>query len=94
MTLVGPELRAGAPAPQFSLTASDLSLVNLDMLLDRGQTGGVPDHRAVARYKRLLDANRRSSTRASGSFRRAYGLLWSVWICRLRRRAGAARKAT
>lgn len=37
MTLVGPELRVGAPAPQFSLTASDLSLVNLDMLLDQGK---------------------------------------------------------
>jgi thioredoxin-dependent peroxiredoxin len=37
MTLLGPELRAGDPAPQFSLTASDLSPVNLDILIDEGK---------------------------------------------------------
>lgn len=37
MTLLGPALRAGDPAPQFALTASDLSPVNLDILLDEGQ---------------------------------------------------------
>jgi thioredoxin-dependent peroxiredoxin len=36
MTLLGPELRAGAPAPQFDLTAGDLSPVNLDILTDNG----------------------------------------------------------
>ena len=36
MTLLGPELRAGAPAPEFALTAGDLSNVNLDVLLDEG----------------------------------------------------------
>ncbi|MFZ0030978.1 MAG: thiol peroxidase [Candidatus Cybelea sp.] len=37
MTLLGPELRVGDPAPQFSLTASDLSPVNLDILTDEGK---------------------------------------------------------
>ncbi|HMF29086.1 MAG TPA: thiol peroxidase [Candidatus Cybelea sp.] len=37
MTLVGPEVRSGDPAPQFELTAGDLSPVNLDILLDEGQ---------------------------------------------------------
>jgi thioredoxin-dependent peroxiredoxin len=37
MTLLGPELRAGDPAPQFELTAEDLSAVNLDILLDEGK---------------------------------------------------------
>jgi thioredoxin-dependent peroxiredoxin len=37
MTLLGPELRAGEPAPQFALTAGDLSSVNLDILLDEGK---------------------------------------------------------
>jgi thiol peroxidase len=37
MTLLGPEPQAGAPAPPFSLTASDLSTVNLDILLDEGK---------------------------------------------------------
>jgi thiol peroxidase len=37
MTLLGPELRAGDPAPEFMLTASDLSPVNLDILIDEGQ---------------------------------------------------------
>ncbi len=37
MTLLGPELRVGDPAPQFSLSAGDLSPVNLDILLDAGK---------------------------------------------------------
>lgn len=37
MTLVGPELRRGDPAPSFTLTAGDLSAVNLDVLLDEGK---------------------------------------------------------
>lgn len=37
MTLLGPELRSGDPAPQFELTAGDLSPVNLDILLDGGK---------------------------------------------------------
>jgi thiol peroxidase len=37
MTLLGPELHAGDPAPQFELTAADLSPVNLDELLDEGK---------------------------------------------------------
>ncbi|HLX26090.1 MAG TPA: thiol peroxidase [Candidatus Cybelea sp.] len=37
MTLLGPELRSGDPAPQFTLTAGDLSPVNLDILLDEGK---------------------------------------------------------
>jgi thioredoxin-dependent peroxiredoxin len=37
MTLLGPELHVGDPAPQFSLTAGDLSPVNLDILLDEGK---------------------------------------------------------
>ena len=37
MTLLGAELRAGDPAPQFELTAGDLSPVNLDILLDEGK---------------------------------------------------------
>jgi len=37
MTLLGPQLQAGAPAPQFGLTAGDLSPVNLDILLDEGK---------------------------------------------------------
>ncbi len=37
MTLLGPQPRAGAPAPALSLTASDLSTVNLDILLDKGK---------------------------------------------------------
>jgi thioredoxin-dependent peroxiredoxin len=36
MTLLGAELHAGDPAPQFSLTTGDLSPVNLDVLLDEG----------------------------------------------------------
>jgi thiol peroxidase len=37
MTLLGPELRPGDPAPQFELAAGDLSPVNLDILLDEGK---------------------------------------------------------
>lgn len=37
MTLLGAELRSGDPAPQFELTAGDLSPVNLDILLDEGK---------------------------------------------------------
>jgi thiol peroxidase len=37
MTLLGPELLAGNPAPQFELTAGDLTSLNLDVLLDEGK---------------------------------------------------------
>jgi thiol peroxidase len=37
MTLLGPELRAGDPAPEFALTASDLSAVTRGILLDEGK---------------------------------------------------------
>ncbi|HZY96408.1 MAG TPA: thiol peroxidase [Candidatus Cybelea sp.] len=37
MTLLGPELRAGDPAPEFALTASDLSAVTREILLDEGK---------------------------------------------------------
>jgi thiol peroxidase len=37
MTLEGPQLHTGDPAPAFALTAGDLSSVNLDMLLDEGR---------------------------------------------------------
>jgi thiol peroxidase len=37
MTLSGPELHQGDPAPQFTLTAGDLSSVTLDTLLDEGR---------------------------------------------------------
>lgn len=37
MTLLGPELRAGDPAPEFALTASDLSPVTREILLDEGK---------------------------------------------------------
>jgi thioredoxin-dependent peroxiredoxin len=37
MTLLGPELRTGDPAPEFALTAGDLSTVNLDILVDEGK---------------------------------------------------------
>ncbi|HEY6450536.1 MAG TPA: thiol peroxidase [Candidatus Cybelea sp.] len=36
MTLLGPQPRAGDPAPAFSLTAGDLSTVNRDIFLDEG----------------------------------------------------------
>ncbi len=37
MTLLGPELRVGDPAPQFSLTMGDLSNVTREILLDEGR---------------------------------------------------------
>ena len=37
MTLLGPELHVGDPAPEFSLTAGDLSNVTRDILLDEGR---------------------------------------------------------
>jgi thiol peroxidase len=37
MTLLGPELRVGNPAPEFALTGADLSTVTRDILLDEGQ---------------------------------------------------------
>ncbi len=37
MTLLGPELRVGDPAPDFALTGGDLSSVNRDILLDEGK---------------------------------------------------------
>ncbi len=37
MTLLGPEMNVGDPAPEFTLTASDLSSVNREILLDEGQ---------------------------------------------------------
>jgi thiol peroxidase len=37
MTLRGPELNAGDPAPDFTLTASDLSTVTPEILLDGGK---------------------------------------------------------
>lgn len=36
MTLLGPELRVGDPAPEFTVTASDLAPVTRDILLDEG----------------------------------------------------------
>jgi thiol peroxidase len=36
MTLVGPELKIGDSAPEFRLTASDLSVKNLDALTEHG----------------------------------------------------------
>ena len=37
MTLSGPRLRVGDPAPEFSLTASDLSTVTPEILIDEGK---------------------------------------------------------
>lgn len=37
MTLLGPELHAGDPAPEFTLTAADLSTVTPEALLDEGR---------------------------------------------------------
>lgn len=37
MTLLGPELRVGDPAPEFTLTAGDLAPVTLDTLTDEGK---------------------------------------------------------
>ncbi|MBV8372243.1 MAG: thiol peroxidase [Candidatus Eremiobacteraeota bacterium] len=36
VTLQGPALEVGAPAPEFRLTAGDLAAVNLDALVDAG----------------------------------------------------------
>lgn len=36
MTLLGPELHVGDPAPEFALTAGDLSTVTPEILLDEG----------------------------------------------------------
>ncbi len=37
MTLLGPQLRVGDPAPSFSLTASDLATVTPETLIDEGK---------------------------------------------------------
>lgn len=37
ITLLGPELRVGDPAPEFALTAGDLSNVTREILLDDGR---------------------------------------------------------
>jgi thioredoxin-dependent peroxiredoxin len=37
ITLLGPELRVGDPAPEFALTAGDLSNVTREILLDEGR---------------------------------------------------------
>jgi len=37
MTLLGPELRVGDPAPEFTLTAGDLATVTPETLLDEGR---------------------------------------------------------
>lgn len=37
MTLQGPALQVGAPAPEFSLTASDMAPMTLDALVDGGK---------------------------------------------------------
>jgi thiol peroxidase len=37
MTLLGPQLRVGDPAPDFALTAGDLSTVTPEILLDEGR---------------------------------------------------------
>ena len=36
MTLLGPALQTGAPAPEFSLTASDMATMTLESLVDGG----------------------------------------------------------
>jgi len=41
MTLLGPQLRAGDLAPEFTLSASDLSRVTLDALLDGGKNAAM-----------------------------------------------------
>jgi thiol peroxidase len=41
MTLLGPQLRAGDPAPEFTLSASDLAPVTLDALLDEGKNAAM-----------------------------------------------------
>jgi thiol peroxidase len=41
MTLRGPELRVGDPAPEFTLTAADLSPMTPETLLDEGKRAGL-----------------------------------------------------
>ena len=41
MTLVGPELKTGDPAPDFHLTAKDLSVKNLDDILEGGKSAAM-----------------------------------------------------
>lgn len=41
MTLRGPELRVGDPAPQFDVTSADMAHVTLDELLDGGKRGAL-----------------------------------------------------
>jgi thiol peroxidase len=41
VTLLGPELHAGDPAPAFTLTAGDLSTVTPEILLDEGQNAAM-----------------------------------------------------
>ena len=41
MTLLGPELHAGDPAPEFTLTAGDLSTVTPEILTDEGKNAAM-----------------------------------------------------
>jgi thiol peroxidase len=41
VTLLGPELHAGDPAPDFTLTTGDLSTVTPDILLDEGKNAAL-----------------------------------------------------
>jgi thiol peroxidase len=41
VTLLGPELDAGEPAPEFTLTTADLSTVTPEMLLDEGKNAAL-----------------------------------------------------
>lgn len=41
VTLLGPELHAGDPAPAFTLTAGDLSTVTPEILLDEGRNAAM-----------------------------------------------------
>ena len=41
MTLLGPELRRGDPAPSFALTTADLSTVTPEIFLDEGKRGAL-----------------------------------------------------
>ncbi len=41
MTLLGNDVKAGDPAPDFHLTGSDLSVVTRDVLLDGGKRGAM-----------------------------------------------------
>ena len=53
MTLQGPALHAGDPAPDFDLAAGDLAHVTLDELVDAG-SGRPADRRALAGHERLF----------------------------------------